>query len=144
MNNAKPSLFSLDEGGNIRWIYIHNNNQQYEKFSYAEGTIDTKGNIYFAFDSLYSVNYAGELNWKKELNGRTETPLVCDINNNIYIAVKKKDGSMTYESYTETGKIKWQVKNINKQSFFGHSPCLLNEAIIYPTWKLYNKLLFIK
>jgi len=142
--SGKPSLFSLYEDGNVRWVFEHDNQQQKEVYSYAEGTIDKYGNIYFALDTLYSVDYSGNLRWKKDLDGYTWTPLICDANDNIYTVIIHKNGDAIREIgafYMQGNKV-WSIP-IDEWARGGFSPIIAFNKLIIPTNKS-NNLYFIK
>ncbi|PKL87524.1 MAG: hypothetical protein CVV23_14980 [Ignavibacteriae bacterium HGW-Ignavibacteriae-2] len=60
-NNSKPALFSLNKDGDVNWFYPHNS--RYLIGPFPEPTINKWGDIYFGYDTLYSVDYNGRLNW---------------------------------------------------------------------------------
>jgi hypothetical protein len=81
------------------------------KFSYSQQfindnipTIDKEGNIYFGYDSLYSVNYQGELRWKVELPGQSDGAIICDENTNIYVNTRL-NGIFYTSIYSSQGQI---------------------------------------
>ncbi|MBK6915386.1 MAG: PQQ-like beta-propeller repeat protein [Ignavibacteriales bacterium] len=143
-NNGINSLFCLKPDGSVKWSFAHNNPQMDQSYGYAEGTIDKLGNIYFAFDTLYSLNYLGQLNWKIPLNGFTASPLICDANGTVYISVS------TVESYAlseiiavdSDGNFLWKVPISSISPLgdvLGLSPALNNDRRLFvPTFKQYR------
>ncbi len=113
--NNRHSLYCLKPDGSIRWIYEHNN----ENFTeYETGmAMDYYGNIYFAFDTLYSVSYTGKLNWKKPLGYLNFSPLIVDKAGTVY--VQRSDGwtNMLPLAVTKEGNILWEIKeSLNSES----------------------------
>ncbi len=136
--NDKPALISLRSDGTVRWVFIHNNLQEL----YGEGTIDKNGNIYFAFDTLYSVDYKGNLRWKKTLDGSTDTPLVCDAGGRIYTVVFIGGGYIEIESFNSEGNLIWQYTPSNS-NLNGASPAIGFERLFVPSYES-NSLITIK
>ncbi len=88
--NSKPTLFSLNPGGGVRWAFIHGNT--FDQTFAGDPTLDAQGNIYFAFDTLYSVGFSGQLRWKIPIPASTSTPagdvpLISDVGGHIYAIV---------------------------------------------------------
>ena len=137
VNEGKASLYCLNSDGTILWSYAHNNPFFDEPISYLEGTIDKMGNYYFGFDSLYSVDFDGKLNWKISLNGYLEFPLVSDINGNIYFGLHDRIGGYInrFISTDMSGNSNWQI-NIDPGQFGGYSPAIgFDHALYIPTYK---------
>jgi hypothetical protein len=128
INSGKASLFCLNPDGSVRWSFAHNN-PRFRPTSCAEGTIDKNGNYYFAFDTLYSVDYDGNLRWKLGLADFSGGPLVCDINGNVYLPF----GSSGYLAVSSDGDIIWQLYI---DGWNGMSIALgLDQRMYIPTWK---------
>jgi hypothetical protein len=137
LNEGKASLYCINADGTIRWSYPHNNPFFDEPISYLEGTIDKMGNYYFGFDSLYSVDFNGKLNWKISLNGYLEFPLVSDNNSNIYYKLDDRKGGYInrFVSTDMSGNSNWQI-NIDPGQFGGYSPAIgFNQELYIPTYK---------
>jgi outer membrane protein assembly factor BamB len=105
--NKKPALYCLNANGTVRWIYVHGNTG--EPIMSGDPTIDKDGNIYFAFDTLYSVDYSGNLRWKLPLPGWGDPPLVCDEAGNVYVTIF---GNSFYETWAvnSSGSIVWKYR----------------------------------
>jgi len=120
---------SLNQSGNLRWDF---------KFmptdvnitQFAQATIDRQGNICFVSDTLFSISFSGKLNWKKKIEGKVITPLICD-NYNIYYEEFTDPGSFNFIKIDNKGNATFEIKNI--QQNFGESPAIGFNQIIIPT-----------
>ncbi|MCB9058074.1 MAG: PQQ-like beta-propeller repeat protein [Calditrichae bacterium] len=65
-------FYSLNPSGEIRWQFKHN---EKNILNNIEPTMDSNGNIYFGSDTLYSLDYNGNLNWKVNLGKPITTSL---------------------------------------------------------------------
>jgi hypothetical protein len=101
----KASLTALNSSGEIEWRYFFGTSQ--DIVSYYAPTIDQQGNIFFAFDSLYSLNYLGELNWKKDLPHWCWGTLTCDVEGMVYIPVGPSNRTSQVLSYNQDGDLIW-------------------------------------
>ena len=103
---GKPSLFSLRPDGSIRWAYVHGNKDVLEEGS--DPTIDVSGNIYFAGDTLYSVDYEGHFRWKLGfgIGQHCWLSLVCDANSTVYLSIFGS-GGYTEMAAGSDGNILW-------------------------------------
>jgi outer membrane protein assembly factor BamB len=95
---TQPSLISIRPDGTRRWSFSHGNN--FDQAFAGDPTIDAEGNIYFGLDTLYSVDWNGNLRWKRSLevifpNPFCDVPLVSDAVGRIYAVV----GSFANSSY---------------------------------------------
>ena len=130
INSGKPSLYSLNLDGSIRWYYTHNN-PKFNPFHYLEGAIDKYGNIYFAFDSLYSLDFEGNIRWKLDLGGYSGGSIVCDIDGVVYLHVDSKHEFLAVNS---EGQVLWNIPMPEQLS--GYSPAFGYGSRLYvPTFK---------
>jgi outer membrane protein assembly factor BamB len=104
--NDAHSLYSLNPDGAVRWVFEHNNSF----FARWESgmAMDKQGNIYFAYDTLYSVSYNGELNWKKPLDTFNLGNIVVDNIGNIYLQLTL-DWDQIPVAYTQYGDVLWKL-----------------------------------
>jgi outer membrane protein assembly factor BamB len=132
LNSGKPSLFCLRPDGSVKWSFMHGNRIFSNTRTYfREGTIDKYGNYYFALDTLYSLDYYGNLRWKLGLNGISWGSLLTDKDGNIYLSVYAE---AKYISVSNDGNLLWTVNLDN--DFTGFSPALgYNNQIYYPSFK---------
>lgn len=78
-NQTSLSFYSLTSTGQIRYTY----NFIVQNSGIPDmSTIDRLGNIYFGLDTIYSLSFLGNLNWKTE--AKIKTSIICDENRNIY------------------------------------------------------------
>jgi outer membrane protein assembly factor BamB len=130
---GQPSLFSLKPDGTIRWTYTHGNT--FDPVSAGDPTIDINGNVYFAFDTLYSVDYSGNVNWKLPLNDHADSPLVCDLVGTVYVTALFQYNPPEMMAVNTDGSIKWRHLF---DRYYGNdnSPALTEDAkLIFPTWR---------
>ncbi len=130
-------FYSLDSDGDINWNFSYISRLLWDN---SEPTIDYDGNIYFATDTLYSLNYRGELRWKFgfEDGYSNGSPLICDINNVVYAGVKHKSTGLNQVSaISSIGQVLWTVHN-DEAGFLGTSPSISEiGTLFYPMWDQY-------
>ncbi len=136
--NSKPALFCIESNGNVKWFYPHNNNLDSEVRMNVP-TIDKYGNIYYALDTIYSINYNGILNWKRKLDYINDCPLVCSNNCNIFVGTMEMDPNqvIAVSSYNKDGNLLWQLSP-DTDSEVGPSPALTPFGLFFPTWRSNN------
>lgn len=135
-NGEQPALYSLKPDGTVRWIFFHNNKLEDEMFANTP-TIDKNGNIYFAFDSLYSVDYHGKLRWTQSLVGFADCPLICDGEGTVYVGLSNYDQLfITIKAFNSSGALVWENNfPVSSSGQVGGSPAILNSRIIFPAWR---------
>jgi hypothetical protein len=95
--------------------------------------MDWNGNYYFATDTLYSIDYSGNLRWALGLSGFSSGPIICDGDNIIYLPVG--DYLEKYIGVDSNGNIVYEV-NFDGTEFAGYSPAIgYNNEIFLPTYK---------
>ncbi|MHA2275645.1 MAG: hypothetical protein ACXAC2_07760 [Candidatus Kariarchaeaceae archaeon] len=129
--SEKAQFYSLNKHGEIRWVFEFN--YEYSPFHSNTPTIDRAGNIYFATDTLYSLDYSGNLNWKAGLDGFCDCPLVCDVNSNIYVGTMGSELGISISSYDVNGNLNWKISDSQYQ--VGGSPALGFNSLYFPTWR---------
>ncbi len=135
-------LYSVSSNGELNWKY---------KFVYPlytglvlkSPTIDKMGNIYFATDSLYSINFEGKSNWIKAIKGICDCPLISDNNSNIYVASQVGiQGKIYISCFDNSGNKKWELE-LNEMQV-GLSPAITSEGgMLFSPWRGFN-LYYIK
>lgn len=114
----KLTLYSLSSKGDVKWQYSY-----YSKFSFntEEPAIDKYGNIYFGFeDTLYSINYYGELNWKAFIGVNISTSSkILDSNGNIYFTSWSSPNINKIVKYNSNGNFLWEIP-------------IQNQYVLYP------------
>jgi len=132
----KRKLYSLKPEGVINWEFKFGANTFMDN---TEPTIDHNGNIYFGADSLYSLSNSGKLRWKMELGSVINTPLICDVNNVIYVGMQNRtNGVNKIIAVNDDGEILWEILD-NLERALGVSPALNEKGILfYPTWDNQN------
>jgi len=131
LGSEKAQFYSLNKNGEVRWVFEFN--YEVSLFHANTPTIDKAGNIYFATDTLYSLDYFGNLNWKTGLEGFSDCPLVCDGNSNIYIGTMSTGYSITISMFDINGNLSWKIKD--SQAQVGGSPALGFNSLYFPTWR---------
>jgi hypothetical protein len=127
LNSGKPTLYSLRKDGMPRWAFVHSNSDLIKYL--MDPTIDWNGTIYFAYDTLYSINYSGELNWKVALSGICESPIISDVQNNIYVPIISGN-SGEFVKFNNQGNVLWSVP-LNFPDHMGFSPVINSDGTIY-------------
>ena len=131
----------LKPDGVIKWAYPFINNGN-SLFNSNSPTIDKKGNIYFATDSLFALDFNGSLRWKKGLKGFSDSHLISDINSDIVVGTMGIEGfKISIACFTSEGSMKWEF--IESQNQVGGSPAIGFGRIVYPSWRG-SKLYIIK
>jgi len=128
----RTQFYSINKNGEIRWVFYFK--YEFSLFHSNTPTIDKNGNIYFATDTLYSLDYSGELNWKVGLEGFSDCPLVCDNNCNVYVGTMFDGGFIAIYCYDSDGNLNWIIKDDTQQQV-GGSPALGVNSLYFPTWK---------
>jgi hypothetical protein len=123
INAGQVGLFSLKPGGVIRWYY--------EKRPRKQMTIDRNGNIYLISDSLYAIDYSGNLRWKKDYVPVT-APLTCDNLGNVYLIYMNVINEFNLMKINSNGDTLFDVL-LNKDS--GDNPALGYNRIYVPSGK---------
>ena len=102
INSGLATVFSLYPNGNMRWVL-----ETGEIICRYQPTMDREGNIYFANDTLYAIDYLGELNWILPLGGHLGNNLVCDASDVIYVCIYNPE--LLLYAVDKKGSIKWQL-----------------------------------
>ena len=115
MSTNDSTFISINKSGNKRWEFHIDKNtglpfSDYIDF-YVASAIDKNGNILFRTGSyLYSVNYAGQLNWKSFFPDAAGSNIVIDAKGVIYTMTW---GDATNEaklySISCRGKVNWEL-----------------------------------
>ncbi len=100
--NSTRTLVSFLPNGTIRWQYESTGNYIYTND--AGLTMDTKGNLYFATDSLYSFSYSGEPRWRVALNGSASN-LICDNSDQLLMVLGNEDFHFKPVIYSNEGDL---------------------------------------
>ena len=133
---VENGLVELDKDGKLKWDYIVTPSD----FGDQSLTIDKQGNIYFARDTLYALNYAGKLRWKYGLNNPCFGSIICDNNGNIFVGTTS--GGVTILAFNSNGNLLWTISD-NSTSFPVISPAIdANGKLIYPLY--HRKVIAIK
>lgn len=136
LDNTKANFYCLTPDGTIKWKYSHSRGPIYWDI---DPTIDKEGNIYFATDTLYALDYSGSLRWKIGLGGAfCSSPLVCDSEGNVYAATFANFFDGLLYAVTKEGVVKWTLQ-INDERAPGHSPAITqNGTLVFPSWRSEN------
>ncbi len=123
------TIYSVNEDGTARWFYKSEENDA------GDIAIDRKGNIYFNFSSLYSIDYGGKLRWKKSLPGvsHSAVPIVIDKDGNIFL-FQMINGKPIGMCYDDSGRLLWNSIMQNGNTLF-YSPAITFNGIIVPTFR---------
>jgi outer membrane protein assembly factor BamB len=144
VSTSKCQFICLNREGNEKWIHYFN--YKNKSPAYNQPCLDRFGNFYFGSDTVYSINYAGNLNWKYVLNNSSiHTPILCDNDNNIYFGVGLDNDKAGFISLTYKGNLRWFLIFNEEPLILGGSPAIGFGGKIYcPTWIVGNKIFTIK
>ncbi|MBK7381391.1 MAG: PQQ-like beta-propeller repeat protein [Ignavibacteriales bacterium] len=134
--SEQPCMTKLNYSGNLVYKFAFGN---IGLNFFLEPTIDLIGNIYFGVDSLYSLDYAGNLNWKlgvyKSYGGVISSPLTCDRQNIVYVPIQNYDGLLKFKvlAFKDDGSLLWLTEWLLGES--GDSPALGIGSLYFPTYR---------
>ena len=133
-SDQRTCLTKLNPNGDELWVNYWGNDA--EPYFYTP-TLDKNGNIYFGYDSLYSLTYDGVLRWKKDLfasvNGNILSSLSCDINGIVYVPIEVQLHLCKIVALDSDGIILWQSEVL--VGAVGDSPALSDEIMFFPTYR---------
>ncbi len=100
--------FSLNPNGTLRWKYKLG---EWTSYSGQDAAMDKNGNIYFASDSVYSLDYDGNLRWKKAFSQEYfPSPFICDGHGRIYtVSTTSNEYKNTIYCFDSNGNIIWSL-----------------------------------
>jgi sugar lactone lactonase YvrE len=127
INNGNITLYSLNPNSKIRWY-------KELKGMITQPTIDKNGNIFFVSDSIYSIDYNGNIRWSKkfETDGFVTTPLVSDIAGNIYV-IKEQHQKFELTAFNNNGTVLYSIPNL--EQYPGQSPAIGFNRLYIPAGK---------
>jgi outer membrane protein assembly factor BamB len=127
IHNGKNAVFCINKKGDINWSY-----PCYDADARMNTpTIDNDGNIYVAYDTLYSFDYEGNLRWQADLGLNCDCPLVCDNMGNVFVGTMSP---VELRAYSTEGDMLWLIRD-NTQIQVGGSPALIESLLFFPTWE---------
>ncbi|QQS36826.1 MAG: PQQ-like beta-propeller repeat protein [Ignavibacteriales bacterium] len=115
---------SLDQNGNKRWQFPLSRPLD------EQATLDKYGNLYFATDTLYSINISGNLRWKFPIDGFLSSSLVNDVDGNLYLSVIGQ--SLRTIAFSRNGDVKW-ILNDSSYGTLSSSPAIFNDRLYLPS-----------
>ena len=136
-------FYCLNPNGGKEWTFSHYSTNT--SIGNIEPTIDRNGNLYFGYDSLYSLTNSGSIRWRKALphDFLIVSPLVCDVNGNIYLGLCKDIYDIGFASYSTNGDEIWKIF-IQDERLPGASPGISeNGLLFFPTFRS-NHILVLK
>ncbi len=132
-STGDTAFYSIKDNGSIRWEI------KLAGSIFYGGTIDKKGNIYIASDTLYCINYNGEITWKLPLGGFNDIELINDIDGYIFAGVLNSVTKKTeLMCINPTGTLLWEMEFEHGLST---SPALIDGALYISEAR--NKKLYI-
>jgi len=134
-----PSLFSIKPDGALRWYFQHGSRDI--NIESGDPTMDKNGNVYFGWDTLYSVDYSGKLKWKLKIDGVNYSPILSDDNNNVYVTVS--NGGVMLLALKSNGEIQFNAVIDNSEQAGFSGAIGFNNSLYLPTFKT-TKLFSIK
>ncbi len=129
LNYSHENFYCLKPDGNVKWKYNIKGGYSTD----LDPTIDKDGNIYFATDTLYALNYNGELRWKLHLyTGHNYSPIICDNQGTVYLNTVNTSSNFLW-SITSEGTVKWTLE---LDELPGLSPAITsNGNLLLPTFR---------
>lgn len=140
--NNKHSLYSLYPDGSIRWIFEHN----YEIITKSASpiSINKSGDVFFAFDTLYCIDYYGNLVFKENIGGVITPGILIDSNENLYFTILTREGKTVAASFDQHGNELWKNNNLDI-GFTGYAGCITDKSQwIFPSYQYTNQIFSIK
>ena len=132
--DKQRTFYSINPDGEINWAFPFISEWLSDN---TEPTIDYNGNIYFATDTLYSLDYSGKLRWKVgfESSALTFCPLISDANNVVYIGTLNFDTTENrIRAIDASGQLLWSISNYDHLAL-GTGPSIAEDGtMFYPTW----------
>lgn len=128
------SFICISSSGQKIWNFDFQNTF----FTYdTDPTIDKNGNTFFGIDTLYSLNWSGQLRWKKDLGGyMIYSPIVSDRDGKVIVALAKNDNKIV--CFDTNGNLLWEITDAAERSP-GYSPALSqNGFLFYPFFRSHN------
>ena len=102
-------FYSITSEGQERFSYQFTSS--WGNYWRVDPTIDKNGNLFFAGDTLYSLDYSGNLRWKLDLTDYNISPIVNDAQGNIYIITQQLfTGEHTLLSVNNNGITNWEIQ----------------------------------
>jgi hypothetical protein len=108
-SNYGLTFYSVTSQGQER--FFHGFTSSYSHWR-IDPTIDKNGNQFFAGDTLYSLDYRGNLRWKTKLLGFNLSPLINDKDGNIYLTAGGYPNLNQLLSYSNDGTLRWSIPSI--------------------------------
>ncbi|QQS35077.1 MAG: hypothetical protein IPM56_12530 [Ignavibacteriales bacterium] len=129
------SLFSLKPDGNLRWSYLHNDENDFP----GPVTIDYAGNLFFRGGSnIISLDYSGNFRWQKTII--PSEPIACNSQNELFITTALN--GITITKLDNSGNLIWEVSTNDNSSTAG-VPIICEGRMYIPSWDS-NKIFSIK
>ena len=136
---SKIVLISLNPDGTLRWELNQKHNDLGRDNTPA---LDKYGNIYFATDTLYSVDYNGNIRWKIGLEGICDAPILCDESGTIFVPTFTWTRTVYLYSVNENGSINWVHEEKNAFWLRGSAAIGFNQTLYLPI--IHHKIIAIK
>ncbi|QQS35074.1 MAG: PQQ-like beta-propeller repeat protein [Ignavibacteriales bacterium] len=135
LNQNTANFYCLYPDGSLKWKFPHSRGYYVD----TDPTIDKNGNIYFATETLYALDYSGKLRWKLDLvDGVNYCPLVCDSEGTVYIGTSTDFFNNSIFAVSKEGLIKWSLPIYDERSL-GQSPAITKDGtLVYPTFRSDN------
>ncbi len=132
-------LFSYTPEGKLRWKVILNEGEH----SVYSPTMDRYGNIYVNFKNLYSIDYEGNILWKKDFQVIPNELLIDEMDNILFVEREFVDDILSLIQINTKGEVVNQIALPNSLNFQYYSPAINYHSILLPLTNT-NKLLYIK
>ncbi len=135
-NDGKFALFSFNPDRTVRWFFPHNELIRYgsETYSsYQQPAINIFGDFIFGNDTIYSVSYDGQLNWKYIPDAPIGSSIISDKDASVYL-IKDGGGKFGLLKFDSNGNLKFETSAIQYEGeSTKFSGIIINKALIVPT-----------
>lgn len=143
--NDEHSLYCLYQDSSLKWFYEHGQRSITEAAN-NHMALDRYGNIYFADDTLYSVNHNGLLRFKKKIGTESHSynvAIMIDSNNDIY-TFQSTGGTTQIYKYSIDGAELWSL-TAGLDFLPGYAGVITNNnRIIFSSYEYTKNLVSIK
>ncbi len=142
--NADPIYyFSLTSNGMVRWKFRVDG---WVSYSNQDATMDKNGNVFFASDTVYSLDYYGNLRWKQNFPGEYfASSFICDGSGNLYsVSSSMLSYQKTIYCFNTNGEVGWTLPYYTEGLIYGSATIGFDNTIYIPVDSNPSEILIIK
>jgi hypothetical protein len=134
--NVETLLYCLDPEGTDNWSFKIQTGSGSAPWGIAPMAIDKLGNIYTGYDTLFVVDYSGQLKWSFALKNYDfiSAPILIDKDNAVYFD-ERTEGDFVYNAFSNDGLKIWTAQ-FPKSGRLYYSPAIgFDNKMIIPGYK---------